>query len=306
MTAFLYGLTVLIWGTTWIAIKMQLGVVAIEASIIYRFTLAGLTLFLILLISRRLKPIAWRDQPFILLQGLCLFCFNFICFYTATQYIVSGLTAVIFSTATILNVVNSYIFHRRTPTMSTLIGAILGVMGVVGLFWDGIIGKEMGTDMLIGLGLSVLGTYFFSLGNLVSARNQKHGITVASANAHAMLYGSIVLALIAAGKGVTFSFDTSLPYVGGLLFLAIPGSVIAFTTYLWVVGRLGPEKAAYMTVLFPVVALSISTVWEGYHWAPSAIIGLLAILAGNILVLTNWDKVLRARKKPAKTSTETA
>lgn len=297
MTAFLYGLTVLIWGTTWIAIKMQLGPVAIEASIIYRFTLAGLCLFAILLVGRRLQAIPWRQQPFILLQGLCLFCLNFLCFYTATQYIVSGLTAVIFSMATILNVLNSYIFHRRIPTASTVIGAILGVIGVVGLFWEGIAGKAMDTEMLLGLGLAVLGTYFFSLGNIVSARNTKQGISVASANAHAMIYGSVVMSVIALSQGVAFSFDPSLPYVGGLLFLAIPGSVIAFTTYLWVVGRLGPEKAAYMTVLFPVVALSISTIWEGYVWAPSAFVGLVAILIGNILVLTKAEHLARLRKK---------
>lgn len=297
MTAFLYGLTVLIWGTTWIAIKMQLGPVAIEASIFYRFALAGLCLFAFLLMTGRLQRIAWRHQPFVLLLGMCLFSFNFICFYTATQYIVSGLTAVIFSTSTIMNVVNGFLFHRRVPGLNTILGSGLGILGLTGLFWKGFAGGEINTDMMIGLGLSAVGTYLFSLGNMVSARNQKNGVSVASANAYGMVYGSLILAAIALFQGVEFTIDPTPAYLGGLIYLAIPGSVIGFTTYLSVVGRLGPEKAAYATVLFPVVALTISTVWEGYEWAPSAFIGLAAILVGNILVLSKPAHLawLRAR-----------
>ena len=108
MTAFLYALTVLIWGTTWIAIKAQLGSVAVQASIAYRFALAGTVLFAALAVSGKLQRIPLRQQPFVLLQALCLFSCNFACFYNATRFMPSGLVSVVFSAATIFNMANSF------------------------------------------------------------------------------------------------------------------------------------------------------------------------------------------------------
>lgn len=285
MTAFYYILTVFIWGTTWIAIKHQLGVVAIEASIVYRFALAGLVLFVILGITRRLDPIPARHQPFVLLQALCLFSCNFICFYIATRYVPSGIVSVVFSAATIFNLVNALIFHGRRPAPRILTGAAFGLAGIICLFQDTLTSASLDQNTATGLALALLGTWFFSAGNLVSARNQKHGLSVASVNAWAMLYGAGIVSLFAFARGVPFTFDPSPVYVSALVYLAIPGSVIGFTAYLTVVHRLGPEKAAYMTVLFPVVALTISTLFEGYHLTPLAGVGLAGILFGNILVL---------------------
>lgn len=285
MTAFYYILTVFIWGTTWIAIKHQLGVVAIEASIIYRFALAGLVLFVILGITRRLDAIPARHQPFVLLQALCLFSCNFICFYIATRYVPSGIVSVVFSAATIFNLVNALLFHGRKPAPRILTGAAFGLAGIACLFQDTLTSASLDQNTATGLALALLGTWFFSAGNLVSARNQKNGLSVASVNAWAMLYGAGIVSLFAFARGVPFTFDPSPVYVSALVYLAIPGSVIGFTAYLTVVHRLGPEKAAYMTVLFPVVALTISTLFEGYHLTPLAGVGLAGILFGNILVL---------------------
>ncbi|RED48611.1 DMT family transporter [Aestuariispira insulae] len=286
MTAFLYILTVFLWGTTWIAIKFQVGTVPLEASVLYRFAIAGAVLFVILLATGRLQRIGWRHQPYLLALGLCLFCFNFLGFYNAAEYVVSGLMAVIFSSATIFNVANAYLFHRRVPTARTVAGAAIGLCGLCLLFWHDLIGQNASPEMIAGIAIAMGATYLFSLGNMISARNQKAGLDVASANAYAMVYGVAALSLVGLVSGVDYSFDPSPLYVGSLLYLAVPGSVIAFTTYLTVVGRIGPEKAGYMTILFPLVALSISTFLEGYQWTPEAIVGLVAILCGNFLVLT--------------------
>jgi len=283
--AFYYVLTVFIWGTTWIAIKNQLGVVPIEASIAYRFALAGAVLFLLALFTRRLQSIAARHQPFVVLQALCLFSCNFICFYIATWYIPSGVVSVVFSAATIFNLANAFVFHGRRPAPRILAGAALGVVGIACLFWETLAGAALDHDTATGLALSLLGTWFFSAGNLVSARNQRHGLPTMSVNTWAMLYGAAFVALFALARGVPFSFDPSPLYVASLLYLAIPGSVIAFTTYLAVVHRLGPERAAYMTVLFPVVALTVSFFFENYRVTPLAGIGLTFVLLGNVLVL---------------------
>ncbi|WP_407523052.1 DMT family transporter [Methylobacterium oryzisoli] len=302
MTALLYALTVLIWGTTWIAITLQVGPVAFEASIVYRFALAGAVLLCALGLTGRLQPIPWRQQPFVLLQALCLFSCNFACFYLAACSVPSGIVSVVFSAATVFAIANAYLFHRRRPSARVLAGVLIGLAGIACLFRDTLAGTALDRDTAVGLGLALLGTWFFSAGNLVSARNQRHGLAVATVNAYGMLYGAALVGTVALVRGVPFGFDPSPAYVGSLLYLAVPGSVIGFTAYLTVVQRIGPEKAAYMTVLFPVVALTISVFAEGYRVTPLAALGVAAVLAGNVVVFAP----LRTWRRPDKDRPEAA
>jgi drug/metabolite transporter (DMT)-like permease len=133
--------------------------------------------------------------------------------------------------------------------------------------------------------LSVGGTVCFSLGGIVAARNQAAGLSIRGSTAWAMVYGVILLSFFALVNGRRFTFDPHPPYVLSLLYLSIIGSVIGFVSYFTLVGRIRAEKAAYATVLFPIVALTISTLFEGYHWTVTAFVGILLTLAGNVLVL---------------------
>jgi drug/metabolite transporter (DMT)-like permease len=284
MNLSLYLLTVLIWGTTWIAIKLQLGEVAIAASILYRFALAAAVLFAVLLLSRRLQRLDGRAHLLCLAQGLCLFCVNFICFYSASRFIPSGLIAVVFSTATLWNALNARLFLGQRIAANVLAGGALGMAGLVLLFWPELAGQAASRETLLGLGLALLGTLCFSAGNLISSRQQKSGLRPLSSNAWGMFYGSLLLGGYCLLSGTPFAFDWRPSYIGALLYLAIPGSVIGFTAYLTLVGRLGPERAAYCTVLFPLVALNISALVEGYQWTPPALAGLVLVMAGNVLV----------------------
>lgn len=284
MNLSLYLLTVLIWGTTWIALKLQLGEVAIPVSIAYRFALAALVLFAILLLSGRLQPMNRRGQLICLAQGLCLFCINFMCFYTASQWIPSGLVAVIFSTATLWNALNARLFMGRRIAANVLVGGALGMLGLGLLFWPQLAGHEASRETLLGLGLALIGTLCFSAGNLLSSLQQQAGLKPLTTNAWGMLYGALLLVGYCLVSDIPFTFEYSTRYVGTLLYLAIPGSVIGFTAYLTLVGRLGPERAAYCTVLFPVVALNISVFVEGYQWTAPALFGLLLVMLGNVLV----------------------
>lgn len=280
----LYLSTVLIWGTTWIAIKLQLGEVAVQASIIYRFSLAGVVLFALLLLSRRLQPLNRNDHLFCVVQGCCLFCFNFYCFYTATGYISSGLASVIFSMATVMNVINNRIWFGKTPSLSTVLGALVGLMGISLLFWPEINSDGFNIEVLMGIGLALLGTWFFSSGNMVSVRHQQKGLRPPSTNAWSMLYGVLVMSIVASVQGVEFKFSSNPDYLYSLLYLAIPGTVIAFTGYLMLVGRIGADKAAYSTVMFPAVALTVSTFYEGYQWTTLSVVGFSLVILGNLLI----------------------
>ncbi|AXK39947.1 DMT family transporter [Crenobacter cavernae] len=284
MNALLYLSTVLIWGTTWIALKWQLGDVAIPLSIAYRFLLAALILFVLLAASGRLKIPRGPAAKLIAAQGLCLFCFNFLCFYHASRYIPSGLVAVVFSTATLWNALNARVFLKRRIAPQVLAGGALGLLGMTALFWPQLAGRAADAGTLTGLGLALVGTLCFSIGNLLSSKLQGLGLAPLQTNAWAMLAGAAVLVAGSMAAGLPFTIDTQARYLGALLYLAIPGSVIGFTAYLMLVGRLGPERAAYCTVLFPVVALNVSVWFEGYQWTPPALAGLALVMAGNVLV----------------------
>lgn len=283
MNPFLYLLTVLIWGSTWIAIKWQLGVVPAPVSIAYRFWIAGAVLLLLLILMR--KPVRPPRQawPYLVAQGLALFCCNFLCFYYASQWVASGLVAVVFSTAPLWNAINGRLFLGRALQPQVVFGAVLGLSGIAFLFLPQMDGHWQDAGLLPGLGLALLGTLFFSAGNMLSSRMQSLGLTPWLTNTWAMFIGAGVLTAGGLVLGMPFEIETNVRYVGALLYLAIPGSVIGFTAYLMLVGRLGPERAAYCTVLFPVVALALSTIYEDYRWDAYGFVGLALVLSGNLL-----------------------
>ncbi|HXR01518.1 MAG TPA: DMT family transporter [Pseudomonas sp.] len=299
MNISLYLLTVLIWGTTWIALKLQLGEVAIPVSIVYRFGLAALILFAVLLVSGKLQKVNRRGQLICLAQGLCLFCVNFMCFLHASQWIPSGLVAVVFSTSTLWNALNARVFFKQKIARNVLTGGALGLMGLGCLFWPELSGHSASRETLMGLGLALLGTLCFSAGNMLSSLQQKAGLRPLTTNAYGMLYGAAMLSVYCLISGTPFGFEWNARYVGSLLYLVIPGSVIGFTAYLTLVGRMGPERAAYCTVLFPVVALNVSAFAEGYQWTAPALMGLVLVMAGNVLVFRKPKAVVPVAGKLA-------
>ncbi len=296
MNALLYSLVVLIWGTTWIAIFLQQGPVAAPVSIFWRFAVASATIMMVLLALGRLRKMMLRDHLFCMVQGCCVFCFNFWCFYTAAAYINTGLESVIFSMAVLYNAINSFIFFGQRPPARFGFAAVLGMLGIITLFWDDLLASGWSKELLLGIGLSALGTYGFSLGNMISLRHQRNGLETMTTNAWAMTYGTIIMGAIALIRGDSFAPEWTGSYMGALLYLAIFGSVIAFGAYFTLVGRIGAGKAAYSTLLFPLVALSISTVYEGYVWHVNGIAGIVLILTGNMVMFTKpetWFKRLR-------------
>lgn len=287
MNALLYLLVVLIWGTTWIAITLQQqGNVAITVSIFYRFALAAGVMMIFLLLVRRLRHLALRDHLFCVAQGFCVFAFNFYCFYHAAAYISSGLESVIFSMAVLFNAINGMIFFRQRLSPNLLPASMLGMIGIVALFWQDLTATQIVPELLKGIGLSLLGTYGFSLGNMISSRHQRRGLDILSTNAYAMTYGAVLMWLFSLIQHHSFTIELTSSYLGSLLYLAIFGSVIAFAAYFSLIGRIGASGAAYSTLLFPLVALTISTFYEGYHWHLNAIIGLLLILFGNLVMFS--------------------
>ncbi len=280
-----YTLTVLIWGSTWLAIKFQLGVVDPALSVSYRFALAALILFAWCLVRRLPMRFTMLDHTFIALQGFFLFAMNYLLFYLAELHITSGLAAVVFSTIVVMNLVNGRIFLGTPIEIRVLLGGALGMAGLVLLFWPEMAATNYSGPVMLGMLLSFAATYLASLGNIVSARNQRQKLPVVQTNAFGMAYGALFMALIVLLRGTSISIEMTLPYLASLMYLVLFGSVIAFGCYLSLVGRIGPGRAAYATLLFPVVALALSTFWENYLWTVPGICGVFMILFGNYLAL---------------------
>lgn len=281
----LYLLTVLIWGSTWLAIKYQLGSVEPMASVAHRFALSALIILVYLLLRRQSLRVPLRDHPFILLQGLFLFCGNYYLVYTAELTLTSGLVAVVFSSLMLMNVINGALFLGAPVRPRVVIGGGLGLLGIMGVFWPELRGLELGNAAFIALLLCLGGTALASFGNILALRNQRRHIPVLVCNAWGMAYGALAMYLAALLGGVPITVDTTAAYLLSLVYLALFGSVIAFWAYITLIGRIGADRAGYSNLLYPVVALLISTWAESYQWSLFAILGMILIVAGNWLVM---------------------
>lgn len=292
--ALLYAITVLVWGSTWLAIEFQLGVVAPEVSVVYRY--AGATLLLFAWSRARGLNLAFglREHGRFFLLGMLLFGLNYILTYRAQIYISSALTAIVFTSIVWLNIVNARIFFGVRAGPRVIIGALLGIAGIVTLFAPQVAELTMSDTVLYGCMLAGLAALIASFGNMVSQSAQKSGLPVVQSNAWGMFYGMIITAAIAVYRGDDFVFDWSPGYIGSLLYLTVFGSVIAFGAYLTLLGRIGAHKAGYAMVMFPVVALALSAIFEDMKIDATVIAGTLLVLTGNVFVLN--ARVRRGRR----------
>jgi drug/metabolite transporter (DMT)-like permease len=290
----LYAVIVWCWGSSWYALHHQLGVVAPEVALVWRFLLAAMLMFGWCLLDRSRLRFGLAEHARFLLLGLCIFSTNFLLFYYGGQALASGLLAVVFSTASIFNLVLGALIFRQPIAPRVAAGALIGFAGIALIYWPEIAqvsgaqvsgGGGFDRTALVGLLLCLGGTLSFCLGNMVSTANQRRGLPVKSANAWGMLYGTAFLALLAAAQDKPFIVDWRAPYLVSLIYLVVVSTVIAFWTYLTLLGRVGAGRAGYATVLFPVLALAISSLLENYVWTGYAFAGLALVALGNLLVL---------------------
>ena len=263
-------------------LKQQLGVVAPEVSLFWRYLAAALLMFGLSAVMRQQLRYGARDHLRFLALGLCLFSANFLLFYYAGSYGASGLLAVVFSTASLIIVLMVGLASRRMPKWKHLLAAVIGISGVLLLYLPEL---QTSQTALLSLGLCLGGTLFFCIGNLVSAATQRAGLPVMGASTWGMAYGAGLLGLFALANGSPFIIEFTPVYLLSLAWLVVISSVITFACYLTLVGRIGPGRAGYATVMFPAFALLISTAFESYQWTAFALAGLGLVVTGNIIML---------------------
>jgi drug/metabolite transporter (DMT)-like permease len=281
----LYATSVLIWGSTWLAITFQFGPVPPAVSVVYRFLLAGAILFAWSALRRIPLRFTAAQHRWMGLQGFLLFGLNYLLVYLAETHVTSGLVAVAFSLMVVLNIVGSRIAFGTPVRPAVALGAALGIAGVVLVFLPEIRGGGARGDAVHGLLFAVTAAFAASLGNLVAYRNRAQGLPVTPMNAFGMLYGGLFVGAYALATRQPFVFDATPRYVLSLLYLAVFGSIAAFGAFVLLLGRIGADRAGYVTVAIPVVAVLLSGLFEGLRWHPSLLVGILLCVAGNVAVL---------------------
>jgi drug/metabolite transporter (DMT)-like permease len=289
----LYLTSVLIWGSTWLAITFQFGTVPPAVSVVYRFALAGLILFAWARVKGLRLRFSRSEHLWMALQGVLLFGINYLCVYLAETEITSGLVAVAFSLLVVLNIIGSRVFFGTPLRPATLFGAALGIGGIVLVFLPEMSRGAGERNPALGITFALVGAVSASLGNIVAYRNRGRGLPVVQMNAFGMLYGALLVAGYALLTRQPFVFDGSARYLLSLAYLALFGSILAFGAFLVLLGRIGADRAGYVTVAIPIVALLLSASFEGLRWQLSLVLGILLCVAGNVAVL--WRKKIPAR-----------
>ena len=292
----LYAAAALIWGSTWLGIKLQLTQVPPVLSVGYRFCLASLILLIYCLLRNKRLAFSRRDHFFMAIQGFSLFGLGYCMSYLATSYLTSGLVAVAYSTILMWNILNLRLFMGQAIAWRAFWGGILGLSGICIVFWHDL-SAFAATRGLVGLSMALIGAYLSSLGNVVGARHARTGVPVTQANAYGMAYGGLLTLAIHFGGGGELVMDWSAGYLAPMLYLTIFGSVVAFGCYMLLIGRIGAEYAAYVTLLMPIIALLLSTLFEDFQWTANAVIGVAIVLIGNLFILTPAETLSHAYRR---------
>ncbi len=290
----LFAAVVLAWGLSWYAIRMQLGPVPPESSVLWRFLLAAVLLWMGLGLSGRLHRARPAQHRWFAAMGACLFSCNFLLFYAAESSVPSGLVSVVFSTAVAFTALLAWLLEGRRPPGRVLAGAALGTAGVALLFAGQI--SQAGSGAAVGVAEALGGTLLFSLGNFAVRQATVGGTDLPNAMARGMTWGSALLAGVALLRGGPVAPALTPTYLGGLAYLAVVASVLGFLAYLRLAARVGPERAAYATVTAPLVALAVSTGLEGYAWSAWAVLGVPLVVLGNVAVFAPVPRVLAEAK----------
>ena len=281
----LFAACVAIWGSTWLAIKFQLGKVAPEASVFYRFLLASVLLFIYCRIRSLPLRYSLKEHLWIALLGILMFSVSYILVYYAEEHVVSGLVAVGYSASPLLGMLGMRLFFGTPMTRVLAIGSVLGIVGIALVFWPEFGKLETSRDVALGAIYTALAVIVSTLGSMVAHRNQQAHLPLWQSMAWGMLYGALFSLAVTVAAGKPLTFEATLPYVLSLLYLSILGSIIAFAGYLTLLKRIGAARSGYIGVMVPIVALVISAAFESFDWHLLTFAGIAISVLGNVVIL---------------------
>ena len=283
--AFLFAVCVLIWGTTWYAITLQLAATSPAVGVALRFSLAA-TLIMAWCITRgHTLRLPRSAHAWLALMGTLNFFVSYLFVYYAEQRIVSGLVAVGYSAMPLVNMAMMRMYFGTPMSRRVGLGGLLGIGGIALIFWPEFTRLAAGTPLMVGALLTAGAVLTSGLGNMVVARNQSAGLDGWPALAWAMAYGALGTWLFVALGGEAVRVAWSWPFVVSIFYLAALGSALAFGAYFALLRQVGPARAAYVGVMSTIVALLVSAALEGYDWKAATFAGIVLAVAGNIVAL---------------------
>ena len=281
----LFVVCVAIWGSTWLAITYQLGTVAPEASVFYRFLLGSLLIFGYCIARRLPLRYSLREHLWIALMGILMFSVSYIAVYYAERYVVSGLVAVGYSASPLLGMLGMRLFFGTAMTRPVIAGSVLGMVGIALVFWPEFAHLQGDSKTALGAIFTVIAVVLSALGSLAAHRTQAMHLPLWQSMAWGMLYGALFSLMVTLAMGKALDFEFTPAYVLSLLYLTILGSIVAFGSYLTLLKRIGPARSGYIGVMVPIVALVISAAFEGFRWHALTWIGIAVSVAGNVIIL---------------------
>jgi drug/metabolite transporter (DMT)-like permease len=281
-----FATVTLIWGSTWLVIKYQLGEVPPSWSVTWRFLVAGVVMFAFCGLTGRSLRLDARGHGFAVLLGLAQFVLNFNFVYRAEEHVTSGLVALTYALLVVPNVLLSALFLGSRVTLRFVVGSAMGIAGVVLMCWTDLArpGVE-GGEVALGLGLGLAGLMSASVANVMQAAPAARAMPLEGGLAWAMAYGTAMNAALALALSGPPAVLWTPGYVGGVLYLAGAASALAFVLYYQLIRAVGAGPAAWSGVLVPLVALALSTLFEGFRWTPLAFAGAVLAIAGLIVAL---------------------
>lgn len=275
----------LIWGTTWYAITFQLGAVDPVVSVVMRFGLAAILLFVVARISGGKLWLTRAQHLAAAGQGVFAFSISYAFVYASEEKIASAVVAVIFAALAFLNLILFRVLSKQKAAPAAWMGAGLGVVGVAVLSAGQVMGAGLGAHAVAGVSFAVIAVIASAFGNWFAWRGQQAGAEVLPGTAWAMAYGTILLALYGLVTGVSWAVAWSPAYVVSLLYLSVFGSVIAFGLYFTIARARGYALASYISALTPPIAMLVSVLFEGATFGVMALAGLALVLAGQLFLI---------------------
>lgn len=276
---------VLIWGSTWLAITFQFGEVDPTLSVAYRFLIAAIILFSYCKFKKLSLHLPRHIHIKMAAVGLCLYTLDYTLLYQSQQYIISAIVALMSSGMVYINVLLRRVLLKKPIRLEVMIGATLGMFGIGLIFLPEFAKVSANQYLLLGISFAFASFFFASLGNVVSERILDHGTPVIQMNFWAMSYGVVFIFTAAMFNGAEFSIPTNPHYYYSMFYLSVFGSVLAFGGYMQLVKQMGSDKAAYVVLVYPIIALILSTIFEGYQWHLEAFIGVAVVLLGNAVAM---------------------
>ncbi|WP_413586058.1 DMT family transporter [Bdellovibrio sp. HCB274] len=294
MNFLLYAICTLIWGSTWLVITFQVDSASPIASVFWRFALGAFLLFAYCWFTKKKLSYGKQDHLTFMAMGVFMFSINYMLVYWSETMVSSGIAAICFTVIVPYNMIGMRIFFKKPIAAKVITGSLLGGAGIALIFMNEILGLQANHSTIFGLVLGLIATLSASTGNMLSQRSYRKAIPVVISNTWGMLYGSVFTLIVGLILQHSFAIPLTTKYLSSLLYLSLFGSVFAFGAYLSLAGRIGAERAAYSGVVSPIIALTLSSMYENFKWTPYIVAGVALCLLGNVLTLYSPKKLTKS------------